>query len=311
MRRRRWFLLPWALIAHANVSPAQTAENPAAPGPAAVALEGPDEPGLRFRVGPHTTLRFSPLTDLYPDYIASPRRARHTLTVMQITRHSIAETSKQRLETSLGGSRGAFRIHPDDRPDRGFQFQVGGAIFAQWDAKRSLDGIGWDGTFQFLGTWTMGEHLAVRTGINHLSRHVIDEYVENTRRARIGYTREQALLGLSYRPTRHWRTYGEFSYAYHLGSSLQERLRVQAGLEYESGRFLRDVGGWYFALDSQSHEENDWDVSASVQVGLVMPLHRMGRTYRLGFEYYRGRSTLGEFFLQKEDYVAFGWWLDF
>ena len=69
--------------------------------------------------------------------------------------------------------------------------------------------------------------------------------------------------------------------------------------------------GWYAVLDAQSFEESNWRVSTALQVGFVVPRSRFGRTFRLGLEYYQGRSPMGEFFFHRENHLAFGWWIDF
>lgn len=268
-------------------------------------------PSLSRKISSRNSLRLSPVGDLFPRGIADPRRPTNSLIFMGMTHREIDGASGTRLGTVLGGTRGLFRIHPHNRPDQGFQLQVGAAFFAQWDAENSMDGLGWDGMWHILGTWTSGPKVAFEFGYNHKSSHVMDEYMENTGRGRLGYTREEVLAGVSFKPARHWRTYGELGYGFRSGNENQEPLRLQAGIEYESERRMhKGLTGWYLALDAQVHEEDAWNLSAAIQLGWVMPVKQLGRTYRLGLEYYRGRSPLGEFFQDDEDHIAIGWWFD-
>jgi hypothetical protein len=55
-------------------------------------------------------------------------------------------------------------------------------------------------------------------------------------------------------------------------------------------------------------EERNWRVDNSLQLGLLM--HSGQRTWRLGFQRYHGRPTMGEFFQNTETSLSFGLWLD-
>jgi len=48
----------------------------------------------------------------------------------------------------------------------------------------------------------------------------------------------------------------------------------------------------------------------TLQAGLVLRERGLARTYRLGAEYYEGRPWMGEFFQDRERYLAFGIWFD-
>jgi len=265
---------------------------------------------LRYKISAGTSITLIPTTDLYPSYVADLRHPRFALRIMSMIRRDIARTPRSRLGTSVGGTVGLFRIHPDDRPDLGFQLQLGAGGFAQWKGK-GRDGIGWDGVYHILGTWGTDEHLVFKLGINHMSSHIIDEYMENVGRRRIGYTREETVAGMSYLPVESQRTYIEIGYAHLTRSVPQKRLRFQAGLEYQPNRaLLNSLARWYMALDAQSHEENDWKMSTTLQVGLSIPMSRSEQILRTGLEFSHGRSPMGEFFQADESHIAFGWWLD-
>ena len=85
----------------------------------------------------------------------------------------------------------------------------------------------------------------------------------------------------------------------------------RAGVEAEGGTGLwRGRVGWYAAMDLSAFEENDWDRDVTLQAGLVLRERGLARTYRLGAEYYEGRPWMGEFFQDRERYLAFGIWFD-
>ena len=54
------------------------------------------------------------------------------------------------------------------------------------------------------------------SGTKHDSAHVGDEHSERTGRQRIGYTREELVAGVSWRPARKWRIYAEGGFGYGL-----------------------------------------------------------------------------------------------
>ena len=257
-----------------------------------------------------TRIALFPATALYPSYIAAPRPPRFALRFMSMTRRDIPRTARTRLGTSVGGSLGVCRIHPEGQSDRGFQLQLGAGVFAQWE-ERGRDGIGWDGVYHVLGTWTGGGRLGFRLGTMHMSSHIVDEYIENTGRRRLGYTREEMLAGMRCRLVEKGQIYAEIGYAHLMRSALQEPWRLQAGLEYQStGTPGHEWGGWFVALDAESHQEKDWRVSTSAQGGWFFPAGPPGRTCRVGLELYRGRSPMGEFFQADESHIALGSWLD-
>jgi Protein of unknown function (DUF1207) len=249
-----------------------------------------------FSIRPGWTLLLSPVTDLYPRSIADPRRPGFGITYMHVPESQIPDAGTDRAGIRIGGSYGLVRVHPDDKSDRGYQLDIMANFIGQFDLAHALDNIGWDGLYGLAFTWGNGRGLAVKFGVFHDSSHVGDEYAERTGRRRVGYTREEFVAGK----------------AYHLGNEdLQKPWRAQAGLEYESkGNFWGGRLGWYAAADGSFTQERDWHGSTAAQIGFVLPLDDIGRRYRFGVEYYRGRSMIGEFFQDNESYVALGVWLD-
>ena len=261
---------------------------------------------------PGWDLAFSPATDLYPRYIADPRRSRFGLSSLGFSHSEIEDTGESRLGIRLGGRYGLLRLHREDDPDHGFQVDIEGGFIGQFDQDNSTDNIGWDGIYGLHVAWARPGGLALRLGVFHDSSHVGDELAERTGRQRINYTRQEFLLGVSYRFAPEWRTYAEYGSAFDLRNpELMKRRRVQGGIEYESSRrFWRRRLGWYAATDLSLFEEDSWQVNTTVQAGVVLPRAELGRIFRVGLEYYEGRSQLGEFFQSREEYVGFGFWFD-
>ncbi len=262
-------------------------------------------------------------SDLYPRYVADPRRPRFSMTLWNVLDSDMEEAGDSRVSVMLGGRYGFVRFHPDGEPDRGFQIDFEAAFHGQFDAGSSLDSVGWDGYYGLGLSWRPTESLAFRLAMNHDSSHLGDEYQENDeedaaeapepreRRKRINYTREELALGVSWSPIERLRLYGEVGWAYHRGNNrLLDRGRLQAGIEYETRPFLWGDGALYLALDAVLWQENDWEPSITAQTGVKWHIDALDRDYRLGLQVYDGRSQIGEFFQERERYVAFGFWFD-
>lgn len=250
-----------------------------------------------------------PHGDLYPRYIADPRRPRIHIGFGSVLDGGIDETGAGRISTMAGGRFNFVRLHPDGNPDRGFQFDAEVGIAPTFDASNSLDNIGWDGFFGFGLSWKPLDTVAFRLSANHDSAHLGDEYVESTGRERIGYTREEFALGVSWMPYERLRLYGEVGLAYSYDSEFMKRGRIQTGIEYETEPIFLNAS-LYAAVDAVFWEENGWEPSVTVQTGLKWRSETLDRDLRLGLQYYDGRSLMGEFFLERERSITLGLWFD-
>ena len=265
-----------------------------------------------FSMGRNWRGVFSPDSDFFPRYIANPLRPMISTSRISVSDSKIPGAGDKRYVFRLGGRYGFLRFHPTEISNRGFQLDLEGAFLGVFDIENSLDNIGWDGLYGILLSWTNGRGLALKFASKHDSSHVGDEYAESTGRKRINYTREEILLGASLSGFKYWRIYGEGAYAWDLrNKALQERWRVEGGIEFEDAECWWDGrAGYYAALDVTSYEENDWRADVTIQAGFVLPVKKMFRTYRLGLEYHTGRPLIGEFFQVKEKYFAIGFWID-
>jgi hypothetical protein len=260
--------------------------------------------------GSRWELTLVPGNELYPVYIADPQRTTFALQRMYFSESDIIDTGTPRFGLKLGGRLGLLRIHPEGNPDRGFQVNLEVGFNGQFDHENSQDNVGWDGIYSLIFYYKPWERTAFRFGAHHTSSHRGDEYIERTGRLRIGYTREELLIGVSRRIGERWHLYGEAGSAHDIGERpLQDRGRLQAGLQYETEPIIwKNRLGWYAAIDLSAYEERDWETNVALQSGLVLKTH--GHAWRVGVEYYNGRSWIGEFFQDDESYVSFGIWLD-
>lgn len=251
-----------------------------------------------------------PPSNLYPRYVADPRAPRFGVMLLSVPSPRIPDSRNQRVGLKLGGRFGLLRIHPEGRPESGWQVDIEAGFTGQFDIEHSLDNIGWDGTYGFLASTVIRPGLHLQFGGKHISSHVGDEYAERTGRRRIGYTREELAAGAAWSFAPRWRTYAEIGWNYEPREEVgQEPGRLQLGLEHEApGRFAGGRLGWYAALDLGAFEERSWQLDPTLQIGLLVPSG--DRRWRVGLGYHDGAVPLGEFYRVDESYISLGLWLD-
>jgi hypothetical protein len=268
-----------------------------------------DEPSAPANVPSHLWAVFPP-DDFYPQYIADPLRPQSAMLLVGHLSSDIPESGDGRFLLRLGGRFPIARRSPAGEPDRGWQLDFEGGFFGQFDIDHSLDNIGWDGLFGLRLAYKGDGPFVFSVATRHDSAHVGDEYAERTGRRRIGYTREELALGTTWAPSPHWQTYLEVGWGYGL-DEFQDPLRIQLGFVYFGrSRLWKGRIPWYAALDTTVYQENDRQVRASAQLGLIFPTGRGTSRYRLALEMVTGRSILGEFSMHDESYLGLGWYFD-
>ncbi len=261
---------------------------------------------LSFTLNSGKIFQFFPRGNLYEPYIADPHQPRFGALIGGATDNDIARADDYRIILKAGGLFGLFRIHPDSQPNLGLQLSFEAGMDAQFDLNNSQDNLGWDGNLGWFLAAAMPEGWSYKFGLLHTSSHLGDEFILNTGRQRIGYTRREALWAISKHLHNLFRTYTEVGVGYNPGNrQLQDPLRVQGGLEfkYPIKRF-----DFFTAFDVSTMEEREWKFDFTVQGGLSLPIQE--RRYRVGMEFHKGRPTLGEYFQSTETLISLGLWVD-
>ncbi len=93
--------------------------------------------------------------DLYPKYIADPRRSNFTFMKMSYSSTGIQASGKNRFGLKLGGRYGFFRFYKGEDPGSLFQFDIEGGFIGQFDLDNSTDNIGWDGIYGLQFAWAV------------------------------------------------------------------------------------------------------------------------------------------------------------
>jgi hypothetical protein len=194
----------------------------------AQAQEGGGEPA---GAGTGWRWRFAPAEVLYPAPVADPRRPTFSLTVVHTSESEIPAAGDSRYGLRMGARFGILQFHPERDPRGGLQLAGDIGFHAQFDRDNSTDNLGWDGVYGFHLAWLARPELVVRVGIAHDSSHLGDEYIENTGRERLEYTREEYVAGLRYAPLESLGGYVEYGWAYDVrNEDLMEEGRAQFGL---------------------------------------------------------------------------------
>jgi hypothetical protein len=181
---------------------------------------------------------------------------------------------------------GRFRVQEPGRDDMGQDWIIGGGVEARHDA--------WSG----------------RTMVSHRSSHLGDEFIEGTGARRIEYGNEQLEFVAAYDAAGLARLYGGGAWIFrsylgwdpHLRTlGIRDRAGVQLGVDREWRPFTdRRVGVWG-GVDWQAAERTSWRGALAVAAGIGIGT---SRTLRLVARYYDGPSTMGQFFLTREQTFA-------
>ena len=250
-----------------------------------------------------------PLANFYPYYLADPRSAQTAIKLVGISNTDIEDTSNTRFNHGLGRRFGLVRFG-DEQRYKAWQLDLDVGYFASFDIEDHTDNIGWDGIYGLYLSHRLSPNTFIRFGTLHDSAHLGDEYIEETGRQRIDYTREELIAGMTWLPTPRSKLYTELGWAWDVKGDM-EPPRWQFGAEYYGANKDRYLGlPWYAATDITLFEERDWEPAINLQLGLIYATGRETERYRFVLEAYSGRSVLGEFSFEDESYLAISLYYD-
>ena len=204
---------------------------------------------------------------------------------------SLAEWAGGGLElTGHAAVHSRFRIEYPSRDEMAEDWVVGGGMAAAWD------------------------EFAARLRIHHRSSHMGDEFMVVTRLA--GQTAERIEFGgeaIEATGSYAWeglRFYGGGSWIFHSNTAKETVLRfwgrddwytVQLGADSEWFPLAGGRLGFNGGIDWQAAQRTNWRGALALAAGVhARNAAMLGFTVR----YFTGPSTMGEFFLTKETYVA-------
>lgn len=193
------------------------------------------------------------------------------------------------------------------------------------------DFIGLDGIYYFAIAARPTEWLFLRFSKHHICTHIGDEFAKQTTLSvtdrdpmfKQGPTLDDFRFAASARPL--WflgrpeldilRVYAEVGYFQPGADFLGMRkswpneyayMNYMGGmeLEYYFTQKLRWLGGVFAAANVSSYQQNGFSKNINITAGYILPQERNKLRFRLGIQFYNGRSLVNEFYNRKEKFTA-------
>lgn len=252
------------------------------------------------------TLQMMPAGLLYRSYMAGAKEPRFA------SYWSHGKGLGQIWDTALGGRLGLLRYGTTcaDRPE-GFQVDMEGGTQARLDPQEeSTMLLSADFRVGIPITYAKGR-WQYKTGYYHVSSHLGDEFLlafPDTHRR--DYSRDAILLGAGYYWTERLRIYAETAYAISPQGGAQP-WEYLFGADWAPAHDTGPLGAPFAAVNVHLREEVDFGGNCVVQVGWAWRRCPRGSCYRIGFEYFNGKSDQYEFFDRTEERLGWGMWVDF
>jgi hypothetical protein len=141
----------------------------------------------------------------------------------------------------------------------------------------------------------------------HQSSHLGDEFLLRVHPQRVNLSYESLDLKVSREVGDVLRLYAGGGYLFDQEPSTIDPWSIQYGAELISPWPDRSAG-WrpIAAVDLQHREENDWSVDLSARVGVELDGVLASRSLQILLEYFRGRSSNGQFYTDKVEYFGIG-----
>jgi len=150
-----------------------------------------------------------------------------------------------------------------------------------------------------------------KTGYYHISSHLGDEFLlMNPSARRLNYVRDAVMLGVGYFCIEQLRVYGEIAYAVGVSDGA-EPLECQYGLDWAPARDTGLRGAPFFAANAHLREELDFGGNIVLQTGWAWRRQARGSLFRVGVQYYKGKSEQYEYYDHHEERFGGGLWVDF
>lgn len=249
--------------------------------------------------------RILPQGIIYRSYLAGVRESRFA------SAWSYERRQGWMWDIALGGRVGMLRYGNGDplRPE-GFQVDIEGGGFPRLDLERDLDLVASDFRFGIPLTYGRGRY-ETKLAYYHLSSHLGDEWMlRSADWTRINYTRNALVWGHSYYLTENLRLYAEAAWSFDTDGGA-EPWEFQFGMDYSPAEPVGDLRGAPFvALNAHLREEVDFGGNFVVQTGWQWR-GPTGGLFRMGMQYFAGKSEQFEFYRHYEDKVGLGLWYDF
>jgi hypothetical protein len=214
-------------------------------------------------------------------------------------------------DIALGGRAGVLRYGTaGPHGPQGLQVDLEGAGFPRLDLDHEMDVLAADFRCGVPVTFGFGRYQ-VKLAFYHLSSHLGDELMlRDPAFPRINYSRNAIVWGNSYFFTDAVRLYAEAAWSPYADGGA-EPWEFQFGVDYSpAGDSFHLRGAPFMAINAHLREEVDYGGNLVVQTGWQWR-GASGALFRVGVQYFTGKSEQYEFFRRREDKVGLGVWYDF
>ena len=259
----------------------------------------------------NSSWKIFPRGDLFQPLIVDPKQPMFKMSVWAVS------TSIRDTVLGLATLGESFGIVQRSDPDlsRGFQIDLAGGVFAQFDLLReSADLVNTDFVVSLPITMRHQE-FSLRFRPHHQSSHLGDEFLLNNSLARLNFSYEAIEILAAYDKAA-WRLYGGGEVMWRHEPSNLDPAAIHLGLEYrrQSPWFLfADSKGAAIplaGLDLKLWQYDDFSPSVSFKAGLEFVASddqlRKHRAVRVVLEFYHGISPFGQFFADQVDITGGG-----
>jgi len=153
--------------------------------------------------------------------------------------------------------------------------------------------------------------VQVKLAAYHLSSHLGDEFsLRFPDYPRINYSRDALVLGGSYYLTDDLRLYAEAEWAWYTDGGTKP-WEFQFGLDYSPvWSWQSRCGAPFLALNGQLREEVDYGGTFVVQAGWQWR-GESNHLFRVGVQYFTGKSDQFQFFRRNEEKIGIAMWYDY
>ena len=211
-------------------------------------------------------------------------------------------------DVTLGARLGLWRWGTHGPRPEGWQLDVEGAVFPRLNFEQQWDLESADFRFGLPLTWSSGP-MQMKIGYYHMSSHVGDEFLErNPGFQRTNFVRDGIVVGYGIFPAPDVRLYSEVGIAFHRSGGA-DPFEFQFGAEY-SPVMGRPSGTPFAAANVQLFEEQNFGGSLNVQAGWQWR-NQGARLFRLGLQYFNGKTSQYSFYRDSEELLGAGIWVDF
>ena len=291
-------LIAWPVVARADdaLSIAPKAVDSAEPDRSAII--GTDSFQRRVTILPHGLLWAPPL--------AGQQEPRSYMKMYESQRVDNARVN----DCAIGGTLPLVRFSRLETPNEGLQVDMFASVFSRFVDTRTFAAV--DYRFGVPFTYAVGK-FTFKAGYEHTSCHLGDEFLIKHDLPSKDSTRNEMVLGISYRPIEPLRLYGQFGYAWAQSSFVEniDKERYVVGAEWSKPGPTTVWGQPYAAVDCEFRGDEDYTPNLTVQFGWQWVGQMASPDFRVALEYYDGRSPFGQFIDQHESWWAIGVYFDF